>query len=739
MGRRLRTWGGVLVVTAALLSPAVAQASDPVLLDVVGTRADLVSGGDVLVRTDGILTVDGVGVPVHEGGLAVVTGLKPGRNLLQSRRGSAVARLVVTDHPAGGPVLSGPQLQPWLCTTEANDLGAPVDAQCSAPTRYSWHYLSAVTRQFRDYDPRRPAPDVATTTTDQGVAVPYIVRRERGTLNRGIYDVAVLADPTRPWTAWAPQRAWNRKLLLVFGPGCAPGHSQATPLDVLRDEALSRGYAVGQATTASMGNVCNTSIAAETVLMLKERVSERYGPVRFTVGEGCSGGSETQNVLADRFPGLLDGVRPTCTFPDNWTPAIQGKSDCDLLQGYFATAALPWTADQRAAVLGSPTEAPCTTLPPGGSLSAEDWDPTTGCGALPPATVWTPSNPGGVRCTLPDLNANAVGLRSDGRAHGVLDDVGVQWGLAAVRSGAISVAQFVDLNAEIGGWTIDHARQAARTTGDLEGIRRMYSTGQLTTGEHLGRLPSIDARTDDTIDLHGNAYRQALRARVRRSVPGTTAQVFWTEPAETPSGVPTPATAARTFVLMDQWLTAVTDDERALSPAEKVLANRPDDARDSCVLAGRLVDDGPCALVRTEQQLPRQVAGGPGAADVLKCRLAPLTRQGLDYTAAQWARMQSSFPDGVCDWSRPGVGQQAPLGTWISLQGAPQALGPAPVAVQTAAGRAPAAPQASDGSPRAAEAGLPATGPRAELPLLAVALLLASQARRRRRTSSANH
>ena len=673
------------------LSPANAAAPE---LEVVGSRADLVSGGDVLVRVSPGATVRANGrAQVVHGTLSLVTGLRIGRNVVEA----SGLRLVVTNHPQGGPVFSGPQIQPWTCTTEANGLGRATDAQCDAKPTYQWFYKSAVTQQFTPYDPASPAPDVAMTTTDRGLTVPYVVRRERGTVNRGIYDVAVLTDPDRTWTPWQPQPGWNSKLMLTFGQGCAPGHSQATPIDVLIDMALSKGYAVGQATTATMGNVCNTSVAAETVLMLKERIAEQYGPIRFTMGDGCSGGSETQNVLADRFPGLLDGVRPTCTFPDNWTPAIHGKSDCDLLQRYFSATAMPWTPLQRAAVMGAPTELPCTTLPPGGSLSAEDWDPATGCRVPTPAA----------RCTLQDYNVNALGRRPDGKANGVLDDVGVEWGLAAVREGAITVAQFVDLNAGIGGWTIDHAHQPDRTLADVQGVERMYLTGQLTTGSGVGRIPSIDARTDDTVDLHGNAYRDALRTRVTKATGGTAMEVFWTEPGTIPSGLPTPLTSDQTFVLMDAWLSG----------------HRPPEARDSCVVAGQLVAASPCAASHTEQRLPRTVAGGPVTADVLKCALTPLTRQGLVYTAAQWQRMRATFRAGVCDWSRPGVGQRAPLGTWISLEGTPHVLGPAPEAVTVHRAAHATGPE------------LAATGLPWAVPLVGLVLI----AQRRRRTSSANH
>jgi len=58
---------------------------------------------------------------------------------------------------------------------------------------------------------------------------------------------------------------------------------------------------------------------------------------------------------------------------------------------------------------------------------------------------------------------------------------------------------------------------------------------------------------------------------------------------------------------------------------------------------------------------PRQVAGGPLAENILKCQLRPINT--ADYlpavfTAEQLNRLYATFPDGVCDWSKPGVYQQ---------------------------------------------------------------------------------
>lgn len=707
----------VAVVAAACTALAApSAAAEQVELKVLGTRADLVSAGDALIEvtapalTGLRITVRGREVPVHVQGrraLALVTGLPIGASTVEARlpRGGG-ARLDVVDHPRGGPVFSGNQVQPWICTTAAAGLGPALDAQCNAPTSVRFVYKSAVTHLFAAYDPASPPPDatVARTTTDEGRTVPYVVRVERGTVNRGIYDVAVLADPAREWTPWTPQSSWNRKLVYTFGPGCGPGHSQGvpldvvqdlgatrgTPLDLLQDLALGRGFAFASSTTSTMGNVCNPVVAAETVMMVKERITETLGPIRYTIGDGCSGGSESQNSIAENYPGLLDGIRPTCTFPDAWTPAIYSKSDCDLLEDYFReTSPDLWPlATQRAAVLGNPTETHCRNVPDSG-ISAEDWDPTTGCKADGAPWMYDPeTNPAGTRCTLQDYNVAALGRRPDGRANGVLDDVGIEWGLAALKGGQITAEQFVDLNEKVGGWTIDHGHQPGRTVGDVEGIERMYLTGQLSSGIRLARTPSIDARSDNTSDLHGNVYREAVRERVLRWSGPSPDQVFWNEPLSVYAGSPEPATARATFDVMDRWLAA---RERG--------GDRPAEARDACVLAGEpLPTTAPCDAISTRHALARIVAGMPRTADVLKCRLKPLSRtehaqQGLVFTDDQWQRLAATFPEGVCDWTRPGVGQRAPLGSWVSLSGGqPHLLGPEPVARPLAAAAGPSSP-----------------------------------------------
>ena len=61
------------------------------------------------------------------------TGSPSGRTSLTAKLGSKT-RITITNHPIGGPIFAGPQVQPWFCTTAENGLGPATDAQCNAPT-----------------------------------------------------------------------------------------------------------------------------------------------------------------------------------------------------------------------------------------------------------------------------------------------------------------------------------------------------------------------------------------------------------------------------------------------------------------------------------------------------------------------------------------------------------------------------------------------------------------------------
>ena len=63
-----------------------------------------------------------------------------------------------------------------------------------------------------------------------------------------------------------------------------------------------------------------------------------------------------------------------------------------------------------------------------------------------------------------------------------------------------------------------------------------------------------------------------------------------------------------------------------------------------------------------------RLAAGADSGDVEQCALKPVNP--ADYrglTPPQQARLREVFADGVCDYSKPGMGQQPPLGEWQSF------------------------------------------------------------------------
>ena len=165
--------------------------------------------------------------------------------------------------------------------------------------------MDATTHTFKPYDPASPPSpaSIATTTTDQGVTVPYIVRSEHGAMDRGLYDVSVLANPAAGWTPWSPQAGWNHKLLYQFGGGTAPWHTNGAPQNDVVDLALARGFMVANSNLNIRGEDGNDVVSAEAVMMLKEHIAETYGAIRYTIGAGCSGGSIQQFVIASDYRG----------------------------------------------------------------------------------------------------------------------------------------------------------------------------------------------------------------------------------------------------------------------------------------------------------------------------------------------------------------------------------------------------------------------------------------------------
>jgi len=671
---------------------------------VLSNRADLVSGGDALVEVVLPGRVDPGTVRVSLNGRDVtsafaerpdgryeglVTGLAVGENDLMAtmRRGPTV-HLTITNHPSGGPVFAGPQVQPWICRTVAG-FPVPTDAQCNAAPAFTFVYMDAVSHTFKPYDPAAPPPaaQVAATTTDQGKTVPYVVRLERGAMDRGLYDIAVLADPAAGWAPWASQPGWNHKVLYSFGGGTAPWHTNGAPQSDLIDMALSRGFLVANNNLNIRGDDANDVVSAEAVMMLKEHVAETYGPIRYTIGTGCSGGSIQQQVIADEYPGLLDGIQPNCSFQDSWTTANE-VNDCHLLRRSFNVVG-SFTAAQQAAVAGTQDTTVCAA-----------WDASFAPVGIPSrvqncnlqgtplaSAVYDPlTNPTGVRCTVQDYQSAIWGFRpEDGFARSPYANVGIQYGLSALNAGTITPEQFVALNEAVGGTDIDLNFTAGRSQPDLVAQSIAYRAGQVTDGRELANVPIIDLRGSHNFnDIHTDYHSWVMRARLDAANGGHGNQLIWTWNALNFSIVPPPAIALKSFLLMDDWLSRIESDSRDVPLSRKVLDDKPPSATDLCFIGAAFTetaDAAACAAAFPYYGDARLVAGAPLADNAMQCRLRPLDAAdyAATFSAGQWARLQQAFPDGVCDWSRPPVGFQESI-PWLSFAGGPggEPLGPAP-------------------------------------------------------------
>ncbi len=669
-------------------------------IEVLSGPAEMVTGGDALVairpddsEADVVATLNAQEItasftPDGTGRLVgLVDGLGDGDNILTVSSGSESAEVTIVNHPTSGPLFSGPHLPLAACTTEALGLGPPLDEDCSARTEVTWRYRRT-DGTFRTLEDPGERPADMSTTEVAGRTVDFVLREERGTINRSVYWITVLDPNPDPGSSWDPS-AWNGRLVYRFGGGCGSSWSQGMPLSGPADpELYALGYATATSTFNTFQTACNDVLSAETALMVHEHFVERYGPPTFTIGEGGSGGAIQQLLIAQNYPGILDALAPSLPFPDAVSIA-PGVADCGLLVRFYASEeGRDWTEPQQRAVNGHLTADTChmwdATFLQGGI-------PTLGCdAAILPEDVYDPEeNPSGIRCTIWDSNVNVWGTDDEtGFAPRPLDNEGVQYGLQALNEGIITADQFLDLNESIGSLDIDGNAVEGRAIAQESTLHRAYASGRVVTGaSELRNVPiiAVSPYTDPTGDIHDRQRVFTIRARLEGS--GSTPApnyVIWTRPdLGTTSALERLAGDAggsvEVIALLDEWLSALASDTGGGDDAERLARTRPAEAVDTCftpdgqVLRGDdLYEEGSvCSELYPIASDPRRVAGAPLTNDVLKCQLQSVdtaAERGLyeiDFSAQQLARLRDVFPTGVCDWSQPGVGQVPIDGTWL--------------------------------------------------------------------------
>ncbi|MFL5295759.1 MAG: DUF6351 family protein [Phenylobacterium sp.] len=661
-----------------------AAKSSALSIHTLSSRPQFVSGGDALVEVRGAtggvtLTLNGKDV---SGDLkldaashtlrGVVSGLALGRNTLAASAAGAKATLAVTNYTISGPILSGPHIMPYECRTEESGLGKAIDGDCNAPERVDWFYRTTG-GAFRPLANRADRPaDLATTRTIDGATVPYVVRVESGTLNRTIYRIATLDDP----------RGWNHRLAVSFGGGAGAKYNQGTNTAeaALSDLYLARGFAHMVATELVNNLHGNAVLQGETLMMLKERFIERHGVPKWTVGNGGSGGAIQQLTITQMYPGLLDGLQPSLSFPDS----TLHTADCGILQRYWRGGGKDWSQEKKTAVEGF-TPGTCAAWERS-FVPVSNSGNKPGCDLKDQSLVWDPkTNPKGARCALADWRANIYGRDpTTGYARKTEDNEGLQYGLDALNAGKIGVDEFLDLNEKIGGYDEDGGFADHRSRGDPIALKAVYASGLLNGGGGgLATVPILHYRTynDPLGDIHSRERDMSIRARLIKANGDGDNEVFWVGPGAQPGGPRNDPAVARSFILMStqsldamtKWLDAMAADPAPLSHA-KVVRNKPPEAKDAYFDAQGVKHvetatwDGPGGYntLYPNHSEPRIEAGAPIANDVLKCALKPVNAADykVRFSAGQLARMKAIFPTGVCDFARPGVGQVALKGTY---------------------------------------------------------------------------
>jgi hypothetical protein len=628
-------------------------------------------------------------------------------------------------------------------TADARIIGWSRD--CHADVQYRYYYRTADEGwAWVDSLADLPAEGIATTTTSEGRTVPLLVRMERGTINRFIYSIAMLVSPTEADPRQPDTSLWNGRLLFSLQGGVAIGHTQGSWSEsaALYEPALRLGYAVVNSTGLRTNSHYNLIRGGQTAVALKDHFISTYAEPLYTVAVGGSGGAIQQYVYQQNHPGLFDGGVPQYSYPDMVTQTIH-IGDCELLEHYFDRTAAGnerWRdVTERSRVLGLNAEQQ-PVLSDGARRQFNELYQAYRAAGIPTPSGWnnddvvplTECRPGWYGLTPVSMNPtftsvrdidrlaedisdvhwthwndarDVYGVDETGWARQTWDNVGVQYGLAAVAAREITPEEFLHLNAFVGGWkhprdmvpegcpivaalcsrpeefdpwssrqmnlSPDGVRPAPRTKGDVIAVENAWRNGHVFRGQL--NIPIVDWRhyLEHQLDMHNTHQSFAVRERVRRAMGNHDNQVIWFTDAR-PGAAQVDHTPDALRVLHD-WIMNIRAD-----PGAGIAANRPAEAVDRCwTTDGSLIaegdgvwngilDDRPagaCAQAFPLHSTSRIRAGAPIAGDIFKCATIPVAA-AIDRgvygrwrpDAAQTRRLEEIFPEGVCDYGASGVG-----------------------------------------------------------------------------------
>jgi hypothetical protein len=722
--------------------------SDPVItipdssdfaLEVVSSRADHVTGGTALLTLTGNnnqpelaqiqFRASGLTLEVLRSSINadsqqwLIGGIPTGSVTIDaiSGTGQLLASIEIESHPITGPIFSGPQQYPFVCSSvlewgvqplvdHQEEWGFPVvddsgdvvgySKDCSIEPFFEYQYRNTNGEYLAMPDDGSRPVDMSTTTLTDGRLVDFVIRWERGTINRFLYSYAILADPSdRSVSPLDPGTVnWNGRLLFHFEGGVGVGHFQGR-INAGRArlaEALEQGYAVAYSSGNRTGEHYNLQVGGETALMVKEHFIKRFGPPLYTVAIGGSGGAIQQYVYQQNHPGLIDAGVPQYSYPDMVSQTIH-VGDCELLEHYMDVTDRDnpkWQiTNNRSMLIGfNSTDAVPDPLAdikrqlgyasaPGSNECIPAWRGLTPLSMNPhygqvreQEKMHPPGIMDSVQWTHYEDLKNIYGVDANGQARVPWDNVGVQYGLQALTEGNITEEEFLDLNAKIGGWkhpsemvqegfpflgepTAENfdpwSRRnmnlsagndpAPRTQGDIQAISALYQSGMVFDGQL--NIPVIDWRhyLEEELDMHNSHQSFSARQRITNRMGDAGNQLIWFTDAR-PS-----ASFDQTMQALDvlhDWVMNIKSN-----PEAGVAANRPETAVDACFATdgsliaqgsdvwGGVLDNnapGTCTQTFPLYSTSRIVAGGPIEGSVFKCTLKPLDTALSDGTYGNW-------------------------------------------------------------------------------------------------------
>ena len=300
-----------------------------------------------------------------------------------------------------------------------------------------------------------------------------------------------------------------------------------------------------------------------------------------------------------------------------------------------------------------------------------------------------------------DLNG-LFGRDANGFAKTTWDNVGVQYGLQALKDRNIDVETFIELNQKIGGWRqqaqlkAENIKQiplikwplwlslwgnhnitdtengiAARHQADLEAIEGAYRSGQVFVGKLS--LPTLDIRhyLEEDLDMHHMSASFNTRIRIEQHQGNADNQIIWVSHKDFNPVV-------RGFEVMDQWMDNLRND-----PQRDVVKAIPPYLSDSCFNQdGKIINQGAtvwdgrwnkktkgaCSEIYPMFSTVRIAAGATWEASIFKCHLQSI---GMALEKGIYGRLdiggyqkilEKTFPNGVCDYDKGDLGRPTMIG-----------------------------------------------------------------------------